>query len=171
MSYYQIQRILIPIDFSKTSLKALDHAAYLAKLSNAEITLLHVPESLSTTSGTGLFDPPDFHEDYERSIEEQSNAKLNEIADGLKKKGNTRVKTLTVIGNPKREILAVSKKIKADLIVMGTHGRTGLGRLLMGSVAESVLRTAPCPVVTVKAPLPEAEPSSGAKAAETVQPV
>ena len=48
-----------------------------------------------------------------------------------------------------------------DLIVMGTHGRTGMGRLLMGSVAEQVVRQAPCPVVTVKAPLPPAEPGSG----------
>jgi hypothetical protein len=57
------------------------------------------------------------------------------------------------------------------LIVMGTHGRTGLGRLLMGSVAESVLRTAPCPVVTVKTPFSEAEPPAGEKAAETGQTV
>jgi nucleotide-binding universal stress UspA family protein len=67
-------------------------------------------------------------------------------------------------GDPATEILAAAEKIKCDLIVMGTHGRTGLGRLLMGSVAEQVVRKAPCPVLTVKTPLPAARSSNEAVA-------
>ncbi len=68
-------------------------------------------------------------------------------------------------GEPAEEILRVAQKVGCDLIVMGTHGRTGLGRLLMGSVAEQVVRRAPCPVLTVKAPFPAASPAA-APAAE-----
>lgn len=150
MSYYQIKKILIPVDFSKTSLKALDHAAYLAKISDAEITLLHVPESLSATTGTGVFDPPDFHEDYEKNIADQSNKRLDELAAGLKKKGNLKVNTLTVIGSPKKEILNVSKKIKADLIVMGTHGASGIKEFFIGSNTFSIIKDAKCPVLSVQ---------------------
>ncbi len=150
MTYYKINKLLIPIDFSKTSLKALDHAAYLAKLCDAEINLLHVPESLSVSSGTGFFDPPVFHEDYEKGIAEQSNKKLNDIADRLRRKGNKKVNTLTVIGNPKTEIINISKKIKADLIVMGTHGISGIKEFFIGSNTFSIIKDAKCPVLSVQ---------------------
>jgi len=68
-------------------------------------------------------------------------------------------------GDPAAEIVRMAQKIECDLIVMGTHGRTGLGRLLMGSVAEMVLREAPCPVLTVRVPIPEAIPGK-----EVIQP-
>lgn len=63
-------------------------------------------------------------------------------------------------GDAAAEILQVADEVGADLIVLGTHGRTGLGRVLMGSVAEAVLRRARCPVLTLKSPLPEAESAS-----------
>jgi nucleotide-binding universal stress UspA family protein len=150
MSYYKVNKILIPLDFSKTSLKALDHATYLAKLCDAEINLLHVPESLSVNTGNGYFSPPAFHEDYEKEITEQSNKKLNDIADRLKKKSKVRVNTLTVIGNPKNEILNFSKKIKADLIVMGTHGISGIKEFFIGSNTFSIIKDAKCPVLSIQ---------------------
>jgi universal stress protein A len=69
-------------------------------------------------------------------------------------------------GDPAAEILRATEECRCDVIVMGTHGRTGLSRLLMGSVAERVLRKAPCPVVTVKPPWPQMRPS-GEQAPET----
>lgn len=75
-----------------------------------------------------------------------------------------------VEGDVATGIVSAVQATTCDLIVMGTHGRTDLGRLLMGNVAERVLRTAPGPVVTVKTPLPGAEAPSGASAAETGQP-
>jgi nucleotide-binding universal stress UspA family protein len=74
---------------------------------------------------------------------------------------------LLFVGDPAEEILRVAQAVKADLVVLGTHGRTGLGRLLMGSVAEQIVRRAPCPVVTVKVPLPQEGPAGG-PARETV---
>lgn len=68
-----------------------------------------------------------------------------------------RVRHRLVEGQPVDEILRLAKETGCDLIVMGTHGRTGLGRMLMGSVAEKVVRTASCPVVTVREPSPVAE--------------
>jgi nucleotide-binding universal stress UspA family protein len=64
---------------------------------------------------------------------------------------------LVIAAHPAAEILLVAQEIRCDLIVMGTHGRTGLGRMLSGSVAEEVLRRASCPVLTVKTPLPPAQ--------------
>lgn len=150
MDYYQIKKIIIPIDFSKTALKALDHGVHLAKLCNAEITLLHVAESLSVNAGRGLFDPPTFHEDYEKSISDQSNLRLNEIADKIAKKDKLKINTLTIIGSPPQEILNVSKKNKVDLIIMGTHGVSGAKEFFLGSNTFKVIKNAKCPVLSVQ---------------------
>lgn len=150
MNMYQIKKILIPVDFSKTSLKALDHALYLAKLCKSEITLLHVPESLSVTSGSGLFDPPPFHEDYEKYVYDLSKARLTEIAEKIEKRDKIKINTLSVIGNPHLEILNASKKIKADLIVMGTHGISGTKEFFIGSNTFKIIKNAKCPVLSVQ---------------------
>jgi nucleotide-binding universal stress UspA family protein len=73
-------------------------------------------------------------------------------------------------GDAAAEILRAAEELRCDLIVMGTHGRTGLGRLLMGSVAEAVLRRAPCAVLAIRAALPGRAPSSGLRVAETGSP-
>ena len=73
-----------------------------------------------------------------------------------------------LIGDEAEEIVHLAQEEGYDLIVIGTHGRTGLGRLLMGSVAEKVLRRAPCPVLTIKHPFPGAQPAPPAKAREAV---
>jgi len=78
---------------------------------------------------------------------------------------NVRMERRLEQGDATTEILRVAREESADLIVMGTHGRTGLGRLLMGSVAEQVMRRAPCPVLTVKSPVPETAPESPALSA------
>ena len=72
-------------------------------------------------------------------------------------------------GDPATQIVRVAQETRCDLIVLGTHGRTGLGRLLMGSVAEQVLRKAPCPVLTVKTPFPETSSAPGVPAREPVK--
>jgi nucleotide-binding universal stress UspA family protein len=74
-------------------------------------------------------------------------------------------------GDPATEILRVAREVPCDLIVLGTHGRTGLTRLVLGSVAEEVLRKAPCSVLTVKAPPPAAEAVRATPAAEVAQAV
>jgi nucleotide-binding universal stress UspA family protein len=80
-----------------------------------------------------------------------------------------RVRYLLVEGNPAAEILSAAREGNCDLIVMGTHGRTGLNRLLMGSVAEEVVRKAPCPVLTVRADVPAGLRSKGNAGKEAVK--
>src|SRR5258708_4424375 len=97
MKTLEIKRILIPIDFSTTSLKALDYAVMLAKLSKAEITLLHVVENIGVTSDAALVAIPK-SEAYDNKLISMSNKSLGEVADRIKKKGVMNVKTISIIG-------------------------------------------------------------------------
>jgi nucleotide-binding universal stress UspA family protein len=103
--------------------------------------------------GDGLVVPPS------ETYKEPLRAKLNELA---RRESKVQVEDQLVEGDAAIEILRLAEDTKCDLIVMGTHGRTGLGRLLMGSVAEQVVRKARCPVLTVKTPLPNSAPSGKA---------
>jgi universal stress protein A len=146
-----IRIILHPTDFSKSSDYAFRLACSLAQTHRATVHVLHVGRQPVFAPVEGLVPPEP------KRYSEQLTAKLHEIrAEGP----NVPVEyQMLFVGDPAAEILRVAQAIKADLIVMGTHGRTGLGRLLMGSVAEQVVRRAPCPVVTVKTPLAETRPS------------
>ncbi len=142
-----IKRILVPVDFSPDSRNALQYAADLAAVFRAGIVTLHVVEPvyvaepyLGVAPEVGIL------------LDEQvRNAKavLARLATDLKKKGQ-RIRTMVTAGPPALLIVDVAKDVRADLIVMGTHGRTGLAHLLIGSVAEKVVRTAQCPVLTVR---------------------
>ncbi len=142
-----IKRILVPVDFSPDSRNALQYAADLAAVSRAEIVMLHVVEPvyvaepyMGVAPEVGIF-----------LDEQRRNAKavLARLGTDLKKKGQ-RVRTMVTAGPPALLIVDAAKDLRADLIVMGTHGRTGLAHMLIGSVAEKVVRTAQCPVLTVR---------------------
>ena len=144
-----IKRILIPVDFSDDSLKALAYARDFAKPFGAELSVLYVVEPIyyatpadmyATSANIALL------VEEQRRIGAQQLARIN--AD-LKKKGE-RVRTLLKAGSGAQCIVDTAKSVKADLIIMGTHGRTGFAHMLMGSVAEKVVRTAGCPVLTVR---------------------
>ncbi|HEY3302722.1 MAG TPA: universal stress protein [Candidatus Binatia bacterium] len=138
-----IKKILVPSDFSGPSRRAMDYAAILAKESGAEILLLHVIESLpySVTDTLHVID-------HRRALEKTAGALLKNLREELIEK-ELAVKTRLASGTAYDEILKTSRREKADLIVMGTHGRTGMSHLLLGSVAEKVVRLAACPVLTV----------------------
>jgi universal stress protein A len=141
-----ITRILVPIDFSPQSKAALAHAITLAHQLDAELRLLHVYDFsiFSLADGTPMLDPRQFEEvaDYmDRSLEE---AKVEALAGGA-----TVGRAQLLQGKPDVEILRVAQEDAIDLIVMGTHGRTGLRQVVMGSVAARVMRRASCPVFTV----------------------
>lgn len=157
-----IQTILHPTDLSDRCAEAFRVACSLAKDLAARVIVVHVPEQAVT--GIGMAVPPPLPEGHRGGME-ASLRHFHQPAPGVQ------VEYRVEEGDASTEIVRAAKATACDLIVMGTHGRTGLGRLLMGSVAESVLRTAPCPVVTVKTPLPEAEPDPGMKATEPGQPV
>jgi universal stress protein A len=135
----------VPCDFSKSSRAALDYAAVLARMFGATVILLHVLEPVQ----------PGFL--IESGVSRQQQGRMRERArhelDAWAKQagGNLRLsRPLVKGGKPWEVIVSVASRTSADLIVMGTHGHTGLKHALIGSVAERVVRHAPCPVLTVR---------------------
>lgn len=145
----QLSRILLPTDFSKYSAEATKYACALAEKFDAELHLLHVLEThLSATPefAAGLALPTSTKEN--RSACEQLLAKTLEPNWAEAHKGKV-VRSLED-GIPFVEIVRYAKEHEIDLIVLGTHGRSALAQVLMGSVAERVVRKAPCPVLTIR---------------------
>ena len=134
------QHILVPIDFSQDSEHAVDTAVGLARQFQARLTLLHaihIPEAAEVNLAAYM--------DKIRSEADQSmTPRLKRVQDA----GAT-AEAVTVVGAPSQAIVDTARDRQADLIVMGTHGRTGLRHMLIGSVAERVVRMAPCPVMVV----------------------
>jgi nucleotide-binding universal stress UspA family protein len=144
-----IRRILVPVDFSETSLEALNYALDLARRFQAQVSVLHVVEPVVTTIPGHLYAPA---VDTGAILDQQIGLAREHLA-GLERKLNRRgkkVRSALVVGTPYLEIVERAKKTKADLVVMATHGRTGLSHLFIGSVAEKVVRSAPCPVLTLR---------------------
>jgi CheY-like chemotaxis protein/nucleotide-binding universal stress UspA family protein len=146
-----IRTVLHPSDFSESSEFAFRLACSLAHDYGARLIVLHVVEPALPVGVEGMMvlPPPGIDLKPVRARLEHLRPRVRKIA----------VEHELVVGDPAAEILRVAKERQCDLILMGTHGRTGIGRFLMGSVAEQVLRRAPCPVVTAKAPLPQARPA------------
>jgi nucleotide-binding universal stress UspA family protein len=141
------KRILCPIDFSDASRSALETAADLARRNGASLTLFHAYPVPGYTFPDGSFVASS---KMLEELADQAKRHLDEwkaIAAGL---GVAAVDAATAVGEPAHEIVAFAKEKGADLVVVGTHGRTGLQHALMGSVAERVVRKAPCPVLTVR---------------------
>ena len=140
------QRFLVPVDFSEYANQALDYALSLASKLDARLTLLHVIQALPLGGvDMGVTLPYTYVHDLEAEITSSMQAYLERVtAAGLE--GEVAV----VHGVPFQEIIDTAKAQQVDLIVMGTHGRTGLQHVLLGSVAERVVRLAPCPVLVVR---------------------
>ncbi len=141
------RKILVPIDFSSYSDQALNYAATISKKFNAQVILMHVIESLpySVTDSLVLID-------HRRALETTAKSLLDNWSERLSEK-KVAVTTFIASGAAYHEIVKKAQREKVDLIVMGTHGRTGLEHLLLGSVAEKVLRLCSCPVLTVRSPV------------------
>jgi nucleotide-binding universal stress UspA family protein len=144
----QIKRVIHPTDFSENSKEALEFALAICEWHKADLTLLHVCEVLE-------FAPPEYYMDKDevsRQLKERIDAakkELDRVAAGHRKP-TFRIQPLVVTGKPFVEIIRVAKEQNADMIVLGTHGRTGLAHILIGSTSEKVVRKAPCPVLTVR---------------------
>jgi nucleotide-binding universal stress UspA family protein len=147
-----LRTILYPTDFSEHSGRALEMASFLAQSTGARLVVLHVLERpVMYYPGVAMAPPPPPEEERAALLERLQQVRPPDF-------GGTLAHRLEQ-GDPATAILCVAKEEGCDLIVMGTHGRTALGRLLLGSVAETVLRKSPCPVLMVKrtpAPSPEA---------------
>ena len=144
----QMKRILVPTDFSEYSKLPVKYACAFAEMFGAELHVVHVLQDLvALVPEPGLaFLPPG---DFLRELQESAQAALAKIPDADWARGKTIVRA-TRQGPPFLEIVRYAKENEIDLIVLGTHGRGGLAHVLMGSVAEKVVRKAPCPVLTVR---------------------
>jgi nucleotide-binding universal stress UspA family protein len=142
------KKILVPVDFSEPSRRALSWAFEYAQKFPSEIHILHVVERNLRFSdlGAGI----DKLKEELEGIKARSEAELARLAKSDQALVG-RIKQHIANGKPASEIIRIATEQGADLIVMGTHGLTGVGRVLIGSVAEQVVRRAPCTVVTVKA--------------------
>lgn len=144
----EIRTILAPVDFSESSIKALEYALEMAKALGAKVQILHVYPLLSYALQDDVIpDDPRFVADLEAELEKQ----LADLESRYEPRG-VPLETKLVPGVPYAEILRVAGEIPADVIVIGTHGRTGLRRVLLGSVAERVVRGAEIPVLSVRTP-------------------
>ncbi len=141
-----ITHILVPTDFSEMSGKALDYALDIAETMGASVHVVHVCPLLYYALGQDMVpDDPAF----ERKLKEKLHGKLEDLEQALATRGK-KVTVSLVDGNPGQRIPEVATEIGATLIVIATHGRTGIQHLMLGSVAERVVRTAKVPVITVR---------------------
>ena len=141
---FAIKRILVPTDFSDSAERALSLAVDLARAFQAGLTLLHV-WTIPSTFAEGLTWPTDGMERAARRALDELHARVSKQYPGTE--------AVLQVGPEWQRILDVAKERNVDLVVMGTHGRRGLPRLILGSVAEKVVRLSPVPVLTVRDPL------------------
>lgn len=143
-----IKTILVPTDFSEASRQALQYACMLADISGASLEVFHAVETPYVTGGymEMYAPPPDLFESAERAgrIELEKTLTPEQVA-------KYRVNFVLRLGSPAHELLGYLRdRPTIDLVVMATHGRGAVARLMMGSVADKVVRSAPCPVVTIR---------------------
>ena len=150
-------RLLVPTDFSDSAREAFSTAIRVAEKLGASIELLYVwepsgvipIETLLAEVGTGPT----------RSLGEiarrEAQTRLNDLVASINRPAHLKVTTRVEVGRPDELIVALVEQGNCDMIIMGTHGRRGIGRLMMGSVAERVVRNSPCPVLTVRHECPE----------------
>lgn len=144
----ELKRILVPTDFSEYSQQAMTYACAFAEQFDADLHVLHVLQDLvAVVPEPGVVFPPPG--DYMGELKASAERALVEIPDPAWAEGRTIVRG-TRQGPPFLEIIRYAKENDIDMIVLGTHGRGGLAHVLLGSVAEKIVRKAPCPVLTVR---------------------
>ena len=147
MPTINLKKILVPQDFSEYSLHALKYAITFSSLFKSDLIVLHVVEPIVYPAdfSFGQVSIPAMEEEIRKHSEEQLNELIaNEVPSGIK------VSSIIKVGKPFIEIIEVAKSESADLIIISSHGRTGMDHVLFGSTADKVVRKAPCPVLTVR---------------------
>jgi len=147
----RLKQILVATDFSEPSDAALNYGRELGRAFGAHLQILHVVDNLTAT----VVGPEGYIGnlmEIQRDVEEAARKQLNALVDDEDRRELGARPILLTSNSPAFAIVRHAKEAEVDLIVMGTHGRSGFGQLLMGSVAEKVVRSAPCPVLTVRHP-------------------
>ena len=139
------KRILVPVDFSDASARALNTALDLASDLKAEVKIIHIHQVQTQYMIEGGLYAPELDED---ELMEKRKKELANFVEG--QKGDVSISQEVRAGIPETEILEIAGEFQADLIIMGTHGRSGLSHLLMGSVTENVLRHTDVPILSVR---------------------
>ncbi|MDI1435912.1 universal stress protein [Polyangium sorediatum] len=140
------QKILVPIDFEETSEHALEHAIELAAKLGAALTVVHVYNLIVYSFPDGSYLPAS---EIAENVRQAAQRRLDTAVEAQRARG-VRLDGVLREGRSADEICKTAAEISADLIVMGTHGRSPIGRVLLGSVATAVVRHAPVPVMTVR---------------------
>lgn len=148
-----IARILAPTDFSECGKKAVRYALRLAEQAGARLTLVHVLDLPAQaygmiSTGDGFLSGEEIEKFY-RGARRQAEASLAAARAELPPHG-VEIDTVVEVGRPAEHVIDLARKLPADLVILGTHGYTGLKHLLLGSTAERVVRGAPCPVLVVR---------------------
>jgi nucleotide-binding universal stress UspA family protein len=163
MSSVNFKKIVVPVDFSETSLRAVEHAALLAKKNKAEITFVHVMEEhLSPIEklGFSLYNLNEYHEkagtvgqteaEVEERIESEVGENLVNLEKKIRKEGIHVAESIIDKGKVYKKVCSYANKLKADLIIMGTHGSRGYREFVLGSNTYKVVKEAKCPVLSIK---------------------
>ena len=140
--------VLYATDFSRPSLAALPHAIAAARERHAELVVLHVLPPPIGPDAMGYV-PSRMYDEMKAAVVKDTQRRLALLV-GRVVRAKLRARALLVEGLPQEEIPRVARRVRAKLVVVGTHGRTGIARLLMGSVAAQVIGTSPCPVMTIR---------------------
>jgi len=144
----EIKKILVPTDFSETSRYAMQYAINFAKSFNAELEIVHV--IFDESQIVAFYLPQVTFQNLDQELEESAKKQMEDFINSFPELNEVRYSTKMLKGTAFVEIISEAKAYNADIIVIGTHGRTGLEHVLFGSTAEKVVRKAPCPVFTVK---------------------
>ncbi len=146
-----IKNVVCPIDFSDNSKLVAESAAYLAGTFSAALHIIFVVQNFEDYSG--FFVPqmsmPNLEQELMAGAEERMERFYNEYVDAFKKTGVSEVVQKVFVGDVAEQIVGYAVSIKGDLIVMGTHGYKGLEKIMFGSIADKVVRSAHCPVMTI----------------------
>ena len=145
-----LRKILVPIDYSTGSRAAMEYAVFLAKKFDAEIVALHVFEVPPHVGAHTLVKTESGEQRLSDMIQGQAEAQSKKFLTAFSVVDGVSITPRLVEGRPGKAVLAESESGEFDMIVMGTQGKSGIARLLMGSVAEVVVRNATCPVLTVR---------------------
>lgn len=150
-----VKNILVPVDYSESGDAAMAYAVSLAREYGAELHLVHVYEQPFAYVDAGFSGTPMPTEIPPADLKEEE-ARLDRVTPAK----DVKFRRKFIVGAPADDLVDYAKENAIDLVVMGTHGRTGLTRLLMGSVAEGVVRRSPCPVLTIKQPAEKLQETS-----------
>jgi universal stress protein A len=143
------RRILYATDYSRASARALDEAVALAKENDAELLVVHVIEPIAPYVTGEDYGSAELYTRLEETAKKDAQSAMQKLMGRLQK-AKVKAKSLLLSGTTHDQIVKAARSRKADVIVIGTHGRTGLSKLFMGSVAGKVVSAAHCPVLTVR---------------------